>query len=1034
MDMHLPDLTSSQWDFLAILEAFGQPSSVDILYELVPLSPGELINLISTTKEIGWITQDENNTLAFKDPLPKAVVDKLRKINTAGRISALQKRIQELGLDKRISTRIRTNLLSRSGHEYEAAVMEYDFALKAIEQRNFGIALEHIERTLSSLKRGLGDRDFDMLFVQASLTLSNIRRRLKKGLSEIPKVLEQARIAAERQGDRRARALVNLHIGRNFVFLDKRDEALPLLEAGLEEVNDLGDKDIVSQSAEFVGIFYFIQGLYRDAIDYFETALHSDTTGRAYQINPGLPVLLAYSAFLTGQYSRAIGVLDCHWRLALMESDRVSATTYRTSLGLILLLMGYKSQAIHHLERAMEEARAQDNYWSLYEAEGGLAYYHFIEGHLQEAYETAVRVWSQSAQADPFSRRPIWAHGRRMFYEFYKQGYPPVPGYDFKEEMERILSGVNVHLRGVILRIQAQMAMEENRDLSEIETLLEKSEADLKRSGDPIYLAKTRIDLSRLKIRRGDRDGARRLALQAWELLSGYPHETFPEDLMLLLEISPQSKEQGKREDILNRFMKMLDEFFPCTNMEEFYYRIVVSACRFIEAERGGLFVFDKGVPYLKAGYNLAQAEVETESFRFSIEQVIKAHKNNRPLVVNLKQTETKDVSPSTVSSILCLPFEQESTHLKGVLYYDSTYEDKDFELYGMHILRRISSYLSTSADRFNDYFHALEKSSLHEPEESLPVPHMEDWEIKAQSPIMKDLLDRAHRVADSEASVLILGETGVGKELLARHIHAMSPYRSGPFIEIDLSSIPETLVESELFGHEKGAFTGADHQKKGRMELAHKGTLFIDEVGDIPKAIQIKLLRALQEKTFVRVGGTRKLTSDFRLIAATNRDLEKAVEEGDFREDLYYRLNVVPLTVPALKERGRDVLILAQHFLEHYARKYKRRNLAFRDDDKASLREYHWPGNVRELKNVIERAVILSSGATPELKLPMGAKPDPSDQFAARPTLEGLQRMYINHILNKTGGRISGPGGAAEILGIKRTTLYSRMKNLGLV
>ena len=298
----------------------------------------------------------------------------------------------------------------------------------------------------------------------------------------------------------------------------------------------------------------------------------------------------------------------------------------------------------------------------------------------------------------------------------------------------------------------------------------------------------------------------------------------------------------------------------------------------------------------------------------------------------------------------------------------------------------------------------------------------------------MMDLLSHAHRVADSEASVLILGETGVGKELLARQIHAMSPKSKGPFIEVDLSSIPETLVESELFGHEKGAFTGADHQKKGRMELAHKGTLFIDEVGDIPKSIQIKLLRALQERTFVRVGGIRKLASDFRLIAATNRDLGKAVEDGEFREDLYYRINVVPFTVPALKDRGRDVLLLAQHFLDHYARKYKRRNLAFTAEDKAALREYHWPGNVRELKNVIERAVLLSSGDTPELKLPMGVKHDLPDQFTDEPTLEELQRRYIKYILDETGGRISGPGGAAEILGIKRTTLYSRMRKLGCI
>ena len=247
----------------------------------------------------------------------------------------------------------------------------------------------------------------------------------------------------------------------------------------------------------------------------------------------------------------------------------------------------------------------------------------------------------------------------------------------------------------------------------------------------------------------------------------------------------------------------------------------------------------------------------------------------------------------------------------------------------------------------------------------------------------------------------------------------------------VDLSAIPETLIESELFGHEKGAFTGADRQKPGRLELAHQGTLFIDEVGEIPVHLQTKLLRVLQEKTFVRIGASRPLSSDFRLLAATNRDLEVEVAEGRFRKDLYYRLNVVPLRVPPLRERGRDVALLAKHFLDHYGRKHNRPDIQLSSEEKEELLAYHWPGNVRELKNIIERAVLLAEEQVIGLNLPNKTEPLSNHPFEAMPTMEDLQRRYIKFVLERTGGRIGGPGGAAEILGMKRTTVYTRMKKL---
>jgi len=279
---------------------------------------------------------------------------------------------------------------------------------------------------------------------------------------------------------------------------------------------------------------------------------------------------------------------------------------------------------------------------------------------------------------------------------------------------------------------------------------------------------------------------------------------------------------------------------------------------------------------------------------------------------------------------------------------------------------------------------------------------------------------------------VLLLGESGTGKEVIARAIHRWSHRGDQPFVVVNCVALSEDLLESELFGHEKGAFTGAHQQKRGKLEVAHGGTVFLDEIGDIRPALQAKLLRVLQDQTFERVGGTRPIRTDVRFVAATNRDLRAAVRDGLFRLDLYYRLDVVSVTLPPLRERPGDVPALAQHFLERYRRELKRELRALTPEVLACLRRYAWPGNVRELENVIERAVIVSMGSQLELGewLP---KPSVPQTGARILMLEELEREHIIKTLELTGWRVSGERGAAKLLGLKPTTLDARMKKLGI-
>jgi formate hydrogenlyase transcriptional activator len=320
--------------------------------------------------------------------------------------------------------------------------------------------------------------------------------------------------------------------------------------------------------------------------------------------------------------------------------------------------------------------------------------------------------------------------------------------------------------------------------------------------------------------------------------------------------------------------------------------------------------------------------------------------------------------------------------------------------------------------------------------------------EIVGRSDALRRVLEQIETVAPTDSTVLIYGETGSGKELIARAVHNLSARKSGAFVKLNCAAIPTGLLESELFGHEKGAFTGAITQRIGRFELANRGTMFLDEIGEVPLELQPKLLRVLQEREFERLGSTRTVRTDARLIAATNRDLAALAGEQKFRPDLYYRLNVFPVHVPALRERPEDIPLLIRHFVQQFSRRMGKTIDAIPADTMSALARYPWPGNIRELQNVIERAVILSAGPvltvrSDDLRSPNGAPATapatPASKRAAVPSgnmreaLEEAERQQILAALENSNWVVAGPDGAASRLGLKRSTLQSRMQKLGI-
>lgn len=394
------------------------------------------------------------------------------------------------------------------------------------------------------------------------------------------------------------------------------------------------------------------------------------------------------------------------------------------------------------------------------------------------------------------------------------------------------------------------------------------------------------------------------------------------------------------------------------------------------------------------------------------------------------------------LKSACCLPLVSHDRPLGTLVVAslkDETFPAKDAQLL-QHVANQIAIAVENSLAfrRVVDRANTLSEEKLYLQDEIRSEYNFE--EIIGESPALKGILEQLQTAAPTDSTILILGETGTGKELIARAIHNLSSRREKTLVKVNCAAIPTGLLESELFGHERGAFTGAIAQRIGRFELAHRGTIFLDEVGDIPLDLQPKLLRVLQEQEFERLGSARTIRVDVRLVAATNVDLTQKVAANQFRADLYYRLNVFPIVVPPLRERREDIPLLVRYFAQKYAQRMKKPIDRIPARAMAALIEYPWPGNVRELENFIERAVILSRGA--ELQVPFAElkqRPklttafSPTVSSGALGTLEHAEREHIMRALGETHWVIGGPTGAAAKLGMKRTTLQSRMRKLGI-
>lgn len=1027
-----PDFSTGQWQFLAALHLFDQPASIEVLGALAPLTPGPLFDLLRRSEELGWLQRLEGDRFELASGLPLYALEKFKKINTAERLSLMLDQFRRLDLGDRIGRTMLAHIYAEAGHDIEALEIEIELIIEAIKHNDFDAGLACLNKAEKRLPALVKNHEEGGRLAPAILQLSDRCFASGQGLIQSAAFLIAARDAAGRLGDQRSWAMANLHLGRLYYVGDRRVEALNLLAVGKEKVEELGDADIIDQAAEFLGLYYLMHGLFPDAARFFEGAIKVADFKSNDIFHPLSAIMFGLCEAYLGQFHRAVGRLDFFWHLARRRGQQGAAAVTRAVLGTVLLLIKRNQEALHHLKSARREAESVQNPLALYLANGGLAYYYFLEGNIKRTYDLLTESLVRTADSG-IVRQYSSPWVLEMIFELEKNGFIVFPDHSFEDYFERAMIEPNIHIRGVALRLRAKGALDRGEDREAALKDLLLSQDYLLRAGDPVQLAKTRLELALLKLDEGRTEESRDLAQQARQGLSGYWEELFPDGLRFLLESRQPDKRNGDSpEEILRRFMEISEDLIPKPTRDEVLQQLVSAMNRFFMSERGGLFWFSggSGKPELKATRNLAQSEVWSEAFRPNLALVFKSFRENRPLT-SIPQAPDR-ISGGKVRAILCLPLKINGK-VRGVLYFDNSYLDNCFDFAQGPLLNLLTQHLTSYVERIWEYGRMLEDAKKAAIDKPGRQEASNGREIISTSRAMARVLAQSDRTAKSGASVLISGETGVGKELLARWIHQRSHRNQGPFVVVDPTTIPENLVESELFGHEKGAFTGADRRKPGRLEMADGGTLFIDEVGEIPHHLQAKFLRVIQEKSFVRIGGHKNLYSDFRLLTATNRDLANEVSAGRFREDLYYRLNVLELTLPPLRERPEDIILLARHFLGIFTRKHNRPALALSPEDEDILKRYNWPGNIREMQNVMERAVLMSPEERLELNIAVEEQKDSLHPFEDLPDMDELQRRYISYVLQKTGGLVGGEKGAAALLGLKRTTLHSRMKKLGM-
>ena len=862
-----------------------------------------------------------------------------------------------------------------------------------------------------------------MTALERRATLSLLHPNLKR----IKPWLITAKEVVTRLDDIRSEASLELLLGQNCWMSFQYEQAISHFEAAWEMIKKTQDGDLRRRGLQLQGLSFLIRGDLLKAVQYYEESLGEleKTANDDFSLLTALHLTQCYTQL--GMPQRGLGISETIYNEAKKYQNWPLVCFALATSGLILMEMMHTKESRAYFEMVLSICRKESTPMAEIIAGIGLANIECMEGNFEKAaehFKVLFRI-----------RKSSWYHALNACHIFepgfilYQRGNSPMELgsvivflNELKEEQ------LNPLVYGAIRRLKIKYLEKDVSPKDKIRELL-KIEQSLEKIGALYELAKTRIDLTRIYLQLNHWPQAESAARKAWEFMKRASRSAFPPDLKSLLA-GEDEKSENRLFDLI---IEMGNALTTQKNTEHLLTNIITSISGLTGAERAAIFIRDKKCSTFRivASRNLRNEDVADPEFREIRNVISLAAAGGETKIIQREQNTgtTHELRKMIITPLLL------GKSVTGILYQDSRFFTVDLNPDLLRLLSALASQIAVSIDRaqaydeiasLNDRLIAENRYYQEEKEEFRPF-----GDIIGASEIMMSLLNLIHKVAPTTSTVLIKGETGVGKELIARAIHRESARRNGPFIRVNCAALSDTLIDSELFGHEKGAFTGASRMKPGRFELANNGTIFLDEVSELPPATQSRLLRILQEKEFQRVGGIKTLFSDFRLIAATNKDLEEEVKNGRYRSDLFFRLDVFPIRVPPLRERKEDIIPLAKHFVSLFCAQYNRPGLMIPQEEMDRLVSYEWPGNVREMANVIERAIILGE---PEISFPEIRPIEITAQgYSSTMNLKEMEKVHILNALKVAGGKVGGSDGASSLLGIKRTTLIHRMKRLGI-
>lgn len=908
---------------------------------------------------------------------------------------------------------LKAALYEEKNHKIASSIQFYDHLLEFIES--------HVDAQDDTRSEEMCQILITAIERRASLSL------LHPDIKKIKPWLFMAKQVATQCHDPRSQASLELLIGQNCWMCFQYDQAVIHFDSAWDMIKDIEDTALHKRGLQLRGLSHWIRGDLSMALQSYEDSLGEldHISEDDFSLLTGLHLSQCYTQ--VGMPQRALGISETIYHQAMKNDNWPIVSFALANTGLILLEMKQLKDSRSYFEKALEMSRREAIPMAELLAGIGLSNIECLEGRYEQAaehFKVLYRI-KKSSWYHTLNASHIFEPGFILFQE----GISPVelnPVIRFLSEIRK--EQLNPLLYGIIRRLQIQYLEKEMKPKEKISELVD-IETALEKSGALLALAKARIDIARLYLEIGNWSHAEVYARKAWEFLKLTAKAVFPHDLQHLI----RSEDLSTENRLYDLIIEMGDALTDQKNMDQLLTNIITSISRLTGSERAALFIKDQhsGELQIVASRNLMREYVYDPRFKETMDLIRKASASKENDII---QYERFEESTLEVRKIIIIPLFL-GKRVKGCLYQDSRFFSFAVTPDKIRLLSALATQIAVSIDRAQAYdeiarlnHKLIEENRYYQEEKEEFRPF---GEIIGSNQSSLKLHKLIHKVAPTKSTVLINGETGVGKELVARAIHRESSRHEGPFIRVNCAALPETLIDSELFGHEKGAFTGASKMKPGRFELAHNGTIFLDEVSELPHSTQSRLLRILQEKEFQRVGGTKTLYSDFRLIAATNKDLAEEVEKGRIRSDLFFRLNVFPVHIPSLRERREDIPPLAAHFLQLFCAQYNRKFQGIPQSEMEKLMAYSWPGNVRELANVIERAVILGG---PRIHFTELGSTSSREEMAEIPlNLRDMEKLQILHALKISRGKVGGRDGASSLLGLKRTTLIHKMKKHGI-